>query len=206
MIILDTDALGHVQKKDPVGLLIESGLDASPDPDIRITAVTAYEMMGGAVALIDRRKKERRDPIPAFHLLQDLVEYLGRWRGRILPYETAAEQIYQSFPAQAASGVEGQCADRGDCDGLRCGGLDLQRERLRKGAGPHSLPGRDSFESPVMRRAGHGCRLRQGTDPAGPASRRNPKATCPFAGPIFCQVVRSMGLPRSSDKLQDHRQ
>ena len=100
MIILDTDALGHVQKKDPVGLLIESGLDASPDPDIRITAVTAYEVMGGAVALIDRRKKERRDPIPAFHLLQDLVEYLGRWRGRILPYETAAEQIYQSFPAR----------------------------------------------------------------------------------------------------------
>ncbi len=100
MIILDTDALGHVQKKDPVGLLIESGLDASPDRDIRITAVTAYEMLGGAVALIDRRKKERRDPIPAFHLLQDLVDYLGRWRGRILPYETAAEQIYRSFPAR----------------------------------------------------------------------------------------------------------
>jgi hypothetical protein len=35
-------------------------------------------MMGGAVALIDRRKRERRDPIPAFHVLQDLVEYLQR--------------------------------------------------------------------------------------------------------------------------------
>ena len=100
MIVLDTDALGHLQKKDPVGLLIEMGLYASTDRDIRITAVTAYEMMGGAVALIDRRKKERRDPIRAFHLLQDLVEYLGLWRGLILPYETAADQIYQGFPAR----------------------------------------------------------------------------------------------------------
>ena len=94
MIILDTDALGHLQKKDPVGLLIELGLGVSIDRDIRITAVTAYEMMGGAVALIDRRKRERRDPIPAFHLLQDLVEYLGLWRGLILPYEAMADQIY----------------------------------------------------------------------------------------------------------------
>jgi predicted nucleic acid-binding protein len=78
MIILDTDALNHMQKKDPVGAQIEAALDATPDRDIRITAVTAYEMMAGAVALIDRRKRERRDPIPAFHLLQDLVEYLGR--------------------------------------------------------------------------------------------------------------------------------
>ena len=100
MIILDTDALGHLQKKDPVGILIELGLDASIDRDIRITAVTAYEMMGGAVALIDRRKRERRDPIAAFQLLQDLVEYLGLWRGLILPYEAAADQVYQGFPAR----------------------------------------------------------------------------------------------------------
>ena len=100
MIILDTDVLGHLQKRDPVGLLIETGLDASTDRDIRITAVTAYEMMGGAVALINRRKKERRDPIPAFHLLRDLVEYLGLWRGLILPYEAAAERLYRAFPAR----------------------------------------------------------------------------------------------------------
>jgi hypothetical protein len=43
MIILGTDALGHLQKekKDPVGLLIELGLGVSIDRDIRITAVTA---------------------------------------------------------------------------------------------------------------------------------------------------------------------
>jgi predicted nucleic acid-binding protein len=74
VIILDTDALGHLQKDDPIGVVIKSGLDASPDRDIRITTVTVYEMMSGAVALIDRRKKEHRDLVPAFHLLQDLAE------------------------------------------------------------------------------------------------------------------------------------
>src|SRR4051794_4661539 len=100
MIVLDTDALGHIQKKDSVGLPIESALHVFPDRDIRITTVTVYEMMAGAVSLIDRRKKERKDLIPAFHLLQDLVEYLGRWRGLLLPYDAAADQIYRSFPAR----------------------------------------------------------------------------------------------------------
>jgi predicted nucleic acid-binding protein len=100
VIILDTDALGHIQKKDPVGVLIVGGLDASPDRDIRITAVTAYEMLGGASALIDRRKKEHRDLIPAFYLLQDLIEYLGNWRGLILPYETTADRIYKGLAAR----------------------------------------------------------------------------------------------------------
>jgi len=100
VIILDTDALGHLQKKDPVGILIEVGLDASPDRDIRVTAVTAYEILSGATALVDRRKKERRDLIPAFQLLQDLVEYLGIWQGLILSYEAAADQIYRGLPAR----------------------------------------------------------------------------------------------------------
>jgi len=100
VIILDTDALSHMQKRDTVGVLIQTGLDASPDRDSRITAVTTYEMLSGAVALIDRRKKECRDVIPAFHLLQDLVEYLAHWQGLILPYEAAAEQIYQGFSAR----------------------------------------------------------------------------------------------------------
>jgi predicted nucleic acid-binding protein len=100
VIILDTDALGHIQKKDPVGVQIVGALDTSMDRDIRITAVTAYEMLGGASALIDRRKKERRDLIPAFHLLQDLVEYLGNWKGLILPYETTAERIYGGIAAR----------------------------------------------------------------------------------------------------------
>ena len=100
MIILDTDALGHLQKNDPVGTLIANRLESSQDRDIRITAVTAYEMLSGAVALIDRRKKGRGDLGPAFHLLQELIEYLGAWRGLILPYEAASEHIYARLPAR----------------------------------------------------------------------------------------------------------
>jgi tRNA(fMet)-specific endonuclease VapC len=100
VIILDTDALGHIQKKDPVGILIVDALDTSPDRDIRITAVTAYEMLEGASAQINRLKKERRDLIPDFHLLQDLVEYLGNWKGLILPYEATAERIYRGIAAR----------------------------------------------------------------------------------------------------------
>jgi predicted nucleic acid-binding protein len=106
MIILDTDALGHLQKKDPVGLVIEARLDASPDRDIRNTIVSAYEMMCGALTLIDRRKPERRDPIPAFRLLLDLVEYLGYWRGLILSYEAKADLIYGEFSARLSQEVK----------------------------------------------------------------------------------------------------
>jgi hypothetical protein len=98
VIILDTDASGHLQKGDLVGDMIQDQLDASADRDPRITAVGAYERAVGAVDLIDRRKKERRDVIPAFRLLQDLVEYPGLWRGLILPYEATAEGIYRGFP------------------------------------------------------------------------------------------------------------
>jgi predicted nucleic acid-binding protein len=98
VIIFDTDALSHLQKRNSVGLLIENGLDTSPDRDIRITTVTAYEMLGGAVALVDRRKKERGDLISAFHLLEELFKFLENWKDLILPYNAKAEQIYQVFP------------------------------------------------------------------------------------------------------------
>jgi hypothetical protein len=41
--MLDTDALGHLQKRDPVGTLITNRLEASPDRDVRNTAVTTAE-------------------------------------------------------------------------------------------------------------------------------------------------------------------
>ena len=43
-------------------------------------------MMRGASDLIDKWKRERRDLIPALQLIQELVEYLGRWRGGIHSY------------------------------------------------------------------------------------------------------------------------
>lgn len=100
MIILDTDALSHIQKRNSVGVLIETGLVASPDRDIRITTVTAYEMLSGAVALVDQRKKQRGDLIPAFQLIEELVKYLGNWNELLLPYNAMADQIYRGFPAR----------------------------------------------------------------------------------------------------------
>ena len=81
MIILDTDALGHMQKRDSVGVRIEAGLDDCPDRDVRITAITTYEMLGGAVALIDQRKRERRDLVPAFYAAPKPGRVLGGLAG-----------------------------------------------------------------------------------------------------------------------------
>jgi predicted nucleic acid-binding protein len=61
VIVLDTDVLSHLQKRDSIGLRIEAGLESSRDRDIWITSVSAFEMLSGASTLIDRRKKERED-------------------------------------------------------------------------------------------------------------------------------------------------
>ncbi len=100
MIILDTDAFSHIKYRNAVGLLIEALLEISPDRETRVSVVTAYEIMKGAVALVDRRKKERGDLISAFHLFEGLVKFLGTWKGSILPFDAEAEQIYQGFPVR----------------------------------------------------------------------------------------------------------
>jgi predicted nucleic acid-binding protein len=69
MNILDTDVRSHLQKEDAVGAAIQIRMDASPDQDSRITAVSVYEMIGGAADVIDRRKRQRRDLISAVELI-----------------------------------------------------------------------------------------------------------------------------------------
>jgi predicted nucleic acid-binding protein len=96
--LLDTDALSHLQKNDPVGVVIAARLAASPDPDFRITTINVYEMLRGAFDLIPQLKQKHKDLIPGFHLFQELFDYLGSWLGRILPYDDAADRIYQRFP------------------------------------------------------------------------------------------------------------
>ncbi len=96
MNLLDTDALSHLQKSDSVGVAIARRLAASTDPDFRITTVTAYEMLGGAVDLIRALRKNRRALIPGFKLFEELLDYLIHWRGQILPYDDAADQVHRS--------------------------------------------------------------------------------------------------------------
>jgi predicted nucleic acid-binding protein len=94
----DTDALSHLQKHDPVGAAIAAWLATSPDPDFRITTVNAYEMLGGAFDLIHELRKKHKDLIPGFQLFQELFDYLGGWRGRILPYDDRADRVLKGLP------------------------------------------------------------------------------------------------------------
>jgi len=94
--VLDTDALSHHMKMNSIGRAIETQI-AACEPDFVITAVSAFEMVAGAVELCEKLRKRRRDLIPGFNLVKEFVEYLGRWQGRVLPYDTDAEQIYQGF-------------------------------------------------------------------------------------------------------------
>jgi predicted nucleic acid-binding protein len=95
--ILDTDALSHHMKKNSIGAAIEHHLIASPDPEFRITAISAFEMVDGALAMHRSLKQRRKGLIPAFTLIQETIEYLASWRGRICAYDDASERIYMSL-------------------------------------------------------------------------------------------------------------
>ena len=97
MNILDTDALSHHMKRNSIGIAIEAQTSASTSPDFWITAVSAFEMADGAVALHKTLRKKRKDLIPGFDLIQEVVEYLAGWGGRIHRYAAPAERIYQGF-------------------------------------------------------------------------------------------------------------
>lgn len=97
MNLLDTDALSHLQKPDSVGAVIADRMSASPDPEFRITTVNAYEMLSGAFDLIYELRKKHKDLIPGFQLLQEVLDFLGAWQGRILPYDDAADRAYRGF-------------------------------------------------------------------------------------------------------------
>jgi predicted nucleic acid-binding protein len=94
--ILDTDALSHHMKSNAIGQAIGAHIAAS-EPDFRVTAVSAFEMADGALQLYKDLRKKRRDLIPGFNLIQEIVEYLGTWQGRVLPYDAGADQIYRGF-------------------------------------------------------------------------------------------------------------
>jgi predicted nucleic acid-binding protein len=83
-------------KMNVIGTAIEARI-AMASADFEITAVSVFEMVAGAIALYEDLKKRRKDLIPGFNLIQEVVEYLGRWQGRVQSYDTASEQIYRGF-------------------------------------------------------------------------------------------------------------
>ena len=97
MNILETDAISHRMKMNAIGTAIDARIIGSTGAAFQITAVSVFEMVDGAVALHENLRKRRKDLIPGFNLVQEVVEYLGRWQGRVLPYDAASEQIYRGF-------------------------------------------------------------------------------------------------------------
>ncbi len=82
MNLLDTNVLSHLQKQVPVGNAIVTAMASSTDRDFQITAVNAYEMLGGAFELIRDLRKRRKSLTPGFQLFRDLLDYLSLWKGR----------------------------------------------------------------------------------------------------------------------------
>jgi predicted nucleic acid-binding protein len=104
--LLDTDALSHLQKGDAVGATIAANMASFPDHDFRITIVNAYEMLAGAFDLIHQLRKKHKDLIPGFQLFQELVDDLGAWQGRILPYDNAADRVDRGFPPRLRQDID----------------------------------------------------------------------------------------------------
>ena len=141
MNVLDTDVLSHLQKNDRVGVLILSQMSTFPDPDFRITTVNAYEMLSGAVDLIRKREKEKKDPTAGFQLLLELREYLVNWHGRILPYDHASHRAYCDFPPRLRQSLR---------DDARIGAIALFAARQSgRATGSHfkQVPGLTVYEA-----------------------------------------------------------
>jgi predicted nucleic acid-binding protein len=83
-----------------VGALIQAHLNIAADPELRITVVTIYEALAGAMDAIDSRRRQRRDLEPPFRMLYDLILEIVVWRDQIVAYESVAEQLYRNFPAR----------------------------------------------------------------------------------------------------------
>ncbi len=100
MKILDTDVLSHLLHENTVAAQVRARMDIADDPDFRITSVSIYELVGGAVDLIRGGGKHGVGPVRSHLLLQSVVEYLSNWRGLIVPYDEAAHQASLGFPAE----------------------------------------------------------------------------------------------------------
>ena len=88
MNVLDTDALSHHMKSNAIGQAIGAHIAAS-EPDFKITAVSAFEMVDGALELYERLKKKpgadpRLQPDPGSGRIFGRLagKGIGLWRRR----------------------------------------------------------------------------------------------------------------------------
>jgi predicted nucleic acid-binding protein len=84
MLILDTQHVSQLQRensRDAVSL--QSKIDVEPTRPILITVITAYEQFRGCLAGINAERGAEQ--LRFFALLARLLDFYGKWAGRILP-------------------------------------------------------------------------------------------------------------------------
>ena len=104
MIILDTNVISEVQKRNP-SQDVMAWLDRQEPTNLYLTSVTAGELMFGAFVLPDGKRASK---------LQDLVARIleEEFENRILPYDAAAAFFYgQRMGANRKNGISVGVAD-----------------------------------------------------------------------------------------------
>ena len=94
-------------------------------------------------------RKKHRDLIPGFNLIQEIVEYLGSWQGRVLPYDAGADQIYRGFSTR----IQQELGDDARIAAIalaRRSGMDVQLKGLQEGPKPPCRSSRHRYPSPMI--------------------------------------------------------
>jgi predicted nucleic acid-binding protein len=113
VIILDTNVLSEVQKPNP-NKQVMAWLDAQEPGDLHVTAITAEELLFGALIVpVGDRRARLVGAIEA--MLQD------DFNARVLPYDVTASQVscVAGFGGTRTQHYDWTCrwSDRSDCRG-----------------------------------------------------------------------------------------
>jgi tRNA(fMet)-specific endonuclease VapC len=96
MIILDTQHVSQLQRETSrEAASLQARIDADPTCPALITIVTAYEQFRGCLAGINSGRGAEQ--LRFFSLLARLIEFYGKWAGRILAYDENAASIFFHF-------------------------------------------------------------------------------------------------------------
>ncbi len=86
MIIIDTNVISELQKRDPNQHVLE-WLDQQEPTNLYLTAITAAELMYGACALPKGKRASMLRDVTT-HIIED------QFRGRVLPFDAQAAHYY----------------------------------------------------------------------------------------------------------------
>jgi tRNA(fMet)-specific endonuclease VapC len=93
--LLDNDASSLVLRGHPT---LGNRVTNTPYEDLYISGIAVEEMLIGALAALNRARSDRSVSLrDAYARLARIIQHLARFN--ILPYDDAAESLYQSWPA-----------------------------------------------------------------------------------------------------------